>query len=226
MQYAIAGVLNQVASFDLSAGERLWVSRNALMSYTEGVDWSPRIPGGLFKIISRRLSGESVFLLDVAARTEAKLQIASHMPSIIYDWDLSNGPVTTLKGNFLAAMGGISIDVGIASNPLAALFGGAGLLLQTVSGEGRVFIAVHGDLIDYDLAEGQAVLVSTGNLAAFSSSVDYSIKGVGGCFKMAFGGEGIFMTRMEGPGKVIVQNLKREPKTVKGILKLIEMIPA
>ncbi len=226
MQYGIAGILNQVVSFDLEPGERLWAAKNALMSFTEGVDWSPRIPGGPLKIVSRRLSGESVFLLKVVAEARGRLQLACHRPSLIYDWDLTKGPVTTLKHNFLAAVGDVSIDVNIARNPLAALFGGAGLLLQTISGTGRAFISVQGDLIDYDLAAGQSILVSTGNLAAFATTVDYSIKGVGGCFKMIFGGEGIFMTRMEGPGKVLVQNIKREPKTVKGIFKLLEMIPS
>lgn len=226
MEYDIAGVLNQTLSFRMGPGERLWVQKSALVSYTSGVAWRPRVPGGLFKIISRHFSGESVFLLDVEARSEARLQIAAPRPSLVYDWDLSEGPVTTLRGNFLAALGRISIDVGIASNPLAALFGGAGLLLQTVSGEGRVFIAVQGDLIDYDIPEGRSVLVSTGNLAAFSSGVDYSIRTVGGCLKMVFGGEGLFMTRLAGPGRVLVQNLKRPSETLRKVIRILDLIPA
>jgi uncharacterized protein (TIGR00266 family) len=226
MEYAIGGVLNQFVSFNLGAGDRIWVQKNGLMSYSEGLEWSPRVPGGPLGSVSRWFSGESVFLVHADAKQECRLQVAPAFPSIVYDWDLSLGPVTTLRGNFLAAFGDISIDVGIARNPLAALFGGAGLLLQTVSGRGRVFVSVQGDLIDYDIEAGRSVMVSTGNLAAFASTVDYNIRSVGGCFKMVFGGEGIFMTRMEGPGKVLVQNLKRTPKPPKGIGALANLLDA
>jgi uncharacterized protein (TIGR00266 family) len=230
VDYDISGILNQILTLRLSPGERLWVQKNALMSYTTGVSWKPRIPGGLVKTFSRYFSGESLFLLDVTTHAEAKLMVAPSVPSIVYEWDLANGPVTTLHSSFLAGIGKISINVDLARNPLAAFFGGAGLLLQTISGQGRVFIALSGDLIEYDMLDGQSILVSTGNLAAFSRGTGYSIRSVGGCLKMIFGGEGIFMTRLCGPGKVLVQNMKRTPKTARKflgkILNLINMVPA
>ena len=70
---------------------------------------------------------------------------------------------------------------------------------------------VHGsgDFIDYHLKEKESILVSTGNLAAFSDSVDYDIQGIGGCRRVLFGGEGLFMTKLTGPGRVLLQSLKR-----------------
>jgi uncharacterized protein (AIM24 family) len=104
----------------------------------------------------------------------------------------------------------IDIDVTIARRAGAAFFGGAGLFLQRVSGTGTVLIHGSGDFYERRLAEGEQILVSTGNLAAFADRVDYDIQGVGGCRKMMFGGEGLFMTRLSGPGRVLLQTLKRQ----------------
>ena len=102
-----------------------------------------------------------------------------------------------------------TIDVRVAKRAGAAFFGGAGLFLQRISGSGTVLVHGSGDFIDRDLAQGEAVLVSTGSLAAFAESVDYDIQGVAGCRRVAFGGEGLFMTRLSGPGRVLLQTLKR-----------------
>jgi uncharacterized protein (AIM24 family) len=90
-----------------------------------------------------------------------------------------------------------------------AAFGGAGLLLQKVSGRGCALISVGGDLEEAALPPGQSLWGSSGNLAAMSQSIDYNIEFVGGLKKSLFGGEGLFMTELTGPGKVLLQTLKR-----------------
>ncbi|MGB5047337.1 MAG: AIM24 family protein, partial [Caldilineaceae bacterium] len=82
--------------------------------------------------------------------------------------------------------------------------------LQTASGKGTVLVHASGDFSEHRLAAQEQMLVSTGNLAAFSSDVDYDIQGVGGCRKILFSGEGLFMTRLSGPGRVLLQTLKRQ----------------
>jgi len=109
----------------------------------------------------------------------------------------------------------VDIDVRVAKRAGAAFFGGAGLFLQHISGSGTVLVHGSGDFMERDLAHGEAILVSTGSLAAFAESVDYDIQGVEGCRRMAFGGEGLFMTRLAGPGRVLMQTLKREPSRPK-----------
>ena len=89
------------------------------------------------------------------------------------------------------------------------MFGGAGLLLQKITGQGLVFIHCAGDFLDRRLADGERLQVSTGNLAAFGAAVDYRIRGVGGCRRIFFGGEGLFMTELVGPGRALLQSLKR-----------------
>jgi uncharacterized protein (AIM24 family) len=119
-------------------------------------------------------------------------------------------------------VGDVQIEVGIARRPLAAFFGGMGMLLQTVYGTGTVYVAVNGDLTEYALRENVAVRVATGNLAAFSGETDYDVRLVGGCRKMVFGGEGALMTRIAGPGTALTQSLKRGEKPLLKILKLLE----
>ena len=93
----------------------------------------------------------------------------------------------------------------------AAFFGGAGLFLQKLSGQGVAVVHGAGDFTEVQLAAGQSILVSTGNLALFSGGVQYGIQGVGGCVKSLFGGEGLFMTKLTGPGWVMLQSLKKLP---------------
>ena len=210
MEYEIKGVINQTLSVSLDKGEALWASKGTLVSYDETVDWGVKALGGVGKTVSRMLSGESLALAYITAREAGKANLAAHEPGRIVSWNLAEaGEVVALRGAFLAAYGDIDIRVTRAKRVGAMIFGGGGLLLQMISGTGMVFLAVKGDLVDRNLVQEETTLVSTGNLAAFSKTCDYRIRGVGGCKKMLFGGEGFFMTELAGPGRVLIQTLKR-----------------
>lgn len=210
----IDGVIAQTVSIDLSAGQSLWASKGSLMAYSEGIDWTLKIPGGAGKAIGRVLSGEGVSLTHITATQDgARLVLASNQPGKLATWDLSRGPIVCTPGSFVGALGDVDIDVTVARSAGAALFGGAGLFLQRLSGTGVAIVHGAGDFIEVQLAPGQTVLVSTGNLALFSDSVSYGIRGVGGCMKVIFGREGLFMTELKGPGWVMLQSLKKLPVT-------------
>lgn len=217
MEYEIKGVINQTLSVRMEAGEAFWASKGMIVSYDETLDWGVKALGGVGKTVSRMLSGESLALAHVTARQAGTIHFAAREPGRIVSWNLAEqGEIVALRGAFLAAYGEIDIRVTRARRMGAMIFGGGGLLLQNISGSGLVFLAVKGDLVDTPLESGQSLLVSTGNLAAFSKSCDYRIRGVGGCRKMLFGGEGFFMTELEGPGRVLVQTLKRGATQSKG----------
>lgn len=211
MKVTIDGELAQVARLTLSAGETCWASKGALMSLDPDVRWTLKIPGGLSGAARRMLSGEGLALTFIEGSREGQsVVLSSNQPGKIIDWDLSEGPVITTRGSFVAAFGPrVEIDVTIARRAGAALFGGAGLFLQKISGEGRVLVHGAGDFVDRRLEAGESLLVSTGNLAAFSDEVDYTIKRTGGVRRILFSGEGLFMTRLNGPGRVLLQSLKR-----------------
>ncbi len=212
MDFTITGEIAQTANFTLHTGEYLWASKGAIVSYSQGIDWDLKIPGGVGAAIKRSLAGEGIALTYVQSYYDhQRLVLAANAPGHIAVWDLAaSGPVLATRGAFLAAWGtNLDITATIARRAGAAVFGGAGLLLQKVSGVGKVLIHGSGDFLDHELAAGEEVLVSTGNLAAFSETVDYNIRGVGGIKKIVFGREGIFMTKLTGPGRVMLQSLKR-----------------
>lgn len=215
--FKIYGALNQVVELHLPQGRNCWASNGALLSYDAGVEWRLKVPGGAGGVAGRVVSGEGVSLTYVTAeRSMGRLWLASNHPGHVAAWDLNDGPVTTTRGSFLGAIGNVEISVTVARRAGAAFFGGAGLFLQTVKGTGVVFVHGTGDFIDRRLDGSQKFLVSTGNLAAFGQGVDYSIRGVGGCVKMIFSKEGLFMTEMSGQGRVLLQTLKRQTTSSSG----------
>jgi uncharacterized protein (TIGR00266 family) len=212
MRYTISGEIAQSVRLDFDAGEALWASNGALMAYSSGIQWTLRVPGGAGGAVRRSLAGEGVSLSYLeTSQPDQHLLLAANAPGHIATWNLADGPIITTRGSFLGAWGEhVDITVIVARRAGAALFGGAGLFLQRISGKGTVLIHGSGDFYERQLAEGEQLLVSTGNLAAFSDNVDYDIQSVGSFRKAMFGGEGLFMTRLTGPGRVLLQTLKRQ----------------
>ncbi len=212
MQYSISGEIAQSARLDFVPGEFAWASKGTLMAYSSRMQWSLRVPGGAGGALRRSLSGEGLALTYLETKAEEQYALlAANAPGHLETWDLErDGAVTTTRGSFVAAWGeDVDITVTVARRAGAAVFGGAGLFLQTISGVGKALVHGSGDFYERQMAAGEEMLVSTGNLAAFSAEVDYDIRGVGGCRRMVFGGEGLFMTNLRGPGRVLLQTLKR-----------------
>ncbi|MEN0065010.1 MAG: AIM24 family protein [Myxococcota bacterium] len=214
---SIEGIIAQTVQIGLNQGQSLWCSKGSLLAYDPSIDWTLRIPGGASKAVGRMMSGEGITLTHVTARADgANLTLAANQPGRLATWDLDRGPIVCTAGSFVAALGDVDIDVTVARSTGAALFGGAGLFLQKLSGTGIAIVHGAGDFIERQLAPGETLLVSTGNLALFSGEVGYGIRGVGGCGKAIFGGEGIFMTELTGPGWVMMQSLKKLPAANQG----------
>jgi uncharacterized protein (TIGR00266 family) len=217
MKYAIEGKLAQFVRLTFSKGETCWASKGALISYDPEVNWKLKVPGGIGGAARRVFSGESVALTLIRADQDGRqVTLSSNQPGKVIPWDLDNGSVITTRGSFVCTFGpDVHIDVVVAKRPGAAFFGGAGLFLQKISGRGTAIIHGSGDFIDQELIEGESILVSTGNLAAFSETVDYTIQKVSGLRRIFFGGEGLFMTKLTGPGRVLLQSLKRQSREPK-----------
>lgn len=210
-RYAVVGEIAQAVRLTLGEGEEVWASKGALMSYGPGLRWRVAVPGGVEGAVRRSFAGEGLSLTHVSSgQAGQELVLAANAPGHLAVWDLSQGPVVTTRGSFLAAWGPrLDIDVTVARSAGAALFGGAGLFLQRIEGEGLVFVHGSGDFREHELGQEDVLMVSRGNLAAFSQEVHYEIERVRGVRRMLFGREGLFMIRLRGPGRVYLQTLKR-----------------
>lgn len=211
MRYTIDGELAQIARLELEKGDTCWASKGSIVALAPNLEWTLKVPGGASGAARRMMSGEGLAMTFIEASADGQwATLAANQPGKIVPWSLDDGAVITTRGSFVAAFGPrVDIDVRVAKRAGAAFFGGAGLFLQHVSGSGTALIHGSGDFVEHQLREGESLLVSTGNLAAFADSVDYDIQGVAGCRRMMFGGEGLFMTRLTGPGRVLLQSLKR-----------------
>jgi uncharacterized protein (AIM24 family) len=122
--------------------------------------------------------------------------------------DLRGGRTWLLqKDAFLVAEGAVDLDIAFQQKLGAALFGGQGLIIQKVTGEGTVFVSVCGDLVEHNLAPGQLLKVATAHVVGWEASVQYDIQSIGGIKTAFFGGEGLFVTTLRGPGKVVTQSM-------------------
>src|SRR3712207_1729030 len=92
----------------------------------------------------------------------------------------------------------------------AGFFGGEGFILERLTGPGSVFIHGGGDFIEFNLRPGEVLQVDTGCIVGFDESVGYDIQFVGGIKTAIFGGEGLFLATLTGPGRVVVQSMTLE----------------
>ena len=117
----------------------------------------------------------------------------------------ATGGLICQKGAFLCAQDSVNVNISFTKKISSGFFGGEGFILQDISGQGIAFLEVDGDLVEKQLAPGEILKVDTGNVVAFDRSVRYEIETVKGLGNIFFGGEGLFLTKLTGPGRVLLQ---------------------
>ena len=207
MNYEIKGNVVPAVEVSLSRGESVFTQSGGVFYQTEGIKMDTNTRGGLFKGIGRMFAGESMFMATYTATQDAKVAFASTVPGSIIPVDVSEGRFTIQKGAFLAAESSIELRTTFNKKLGTGFFGGEGFILQELSGRGIAFLEVDGDAIEMNLAPGEVLKVDTGNLVGFEDSVRYEVESVKGLGNILFGGEGLFLTKLTGPGKVILQTM-------------------
>jgi len=200
----------QMVELSLSRDEEVYAEAGALVYMNDQVDMSAKARGGLLKSLGRKLlTGESFFMTEFRSRSdEGFVAFGGNVPGTIYPIELGVGNEWMAQRDaFLVAQNGVEMSVGFQKRLGSVFFGGEGFILQRFSGKGAAFIHAAGDFMVRDLAKGQKLIVDTGSAVAWESSVEFEIRPVKGVKTMLFGGEGIFMTHLSGPGKVIVQSM-------------------
>ena len=211
LDYQIHGDDLQLVEIELDPSEGVRAEVGTMTYMEDGIEMQTGMGGDLFSGFKRALTGESFFITTFMNNDRQKRRVAfsAPYPGKIMPFDLRqfNGQLLCQKDSFLCAARGTNIDIAFTKRMGAGFFGGEGFILQRLSGDGLVFVHAGGTVIEKDLAPGETLRVDTGCLVAFSTTVDYDIKFVGGFKNALFGGEGLFLAKMTGPGKVYLQSL-------------------
>lgn len=208
MRYRIFGDKLPGVTLQLDAGESIYTQSGGMSWMTDNFQMDTNVRGGLMKGLGRMLTGESLFMATYTARQAgAEITLTSAMPGEIRALQLDGQKqYIAQKSSFLCAQQGVVLST-FVNKLKTGLFGGEGFLMQRLSGEGMVFLELDGSIVEVDLQPGQRLKVDTGNIAFFESDVKYDVETVKGFTNIFFGGEGLFLSVLEGPGKVWLQSL-------------------
>ena len=217
LKYDIEGHNLQIARVHMEPGQEIYAEAGKMIYKTASVDWTTRMTGQSFgdKIlgaIKRKLMGESLFFTYFRAQMgPGEVGFAGHYPGKIQVFDLAPGQTMMVqRDGFLFAQSSVTLDIALVKRLGAGILGGEGFILQKLTGPGLVFIHAGGDHVDFNLAPGETLQVQTGHLVAFEPSVNYDIQMVGSIRTAIFGGEGLFLATLTGPGRVLLQSMTLE----------------
>ena len=211
IDYDIIGDDMQLVEVELDPQEGVRAEAGTMIYMGDGIRMQTDTGGGLFKGFKRMVSGESFFITTFVheGRDKSHVAFAAPYPGKIIPVQLNDfgGEFLCQKDAFLCANASVEIEVAFTKRMGAGLFGGEGFILQRLTGQGWTFIHAGGTVVERTLEAGETMRIDTGCLAAFSSSVDYDIEFIGGFKNALFGGEGLFLTTLTGPGTVYLQSL-------------------
>jgi uncharacterized protein (TIGR00266 family) len=213
MQSRITGTTMPVLEFILEpndtiiseAGELSWMGNSIQMTtHTQFAGG-----GGLFGVLKRVAGGGSIFMTEYRAiGARGELAFATKLPGHIVPVEVAPGHEYMIhRHGFLCSTSQIQIGVGFQQSLGAGIFGGDGFLLQNLSGQGTAWLELSGELVTRDLLPGETLRVHPGHVGAFQSSVSFQITTVPGIKNMLFGGDGIFLAALTGPGRIWLQTL-------------------
>ena len=208
MRHETIGKTVPAVEFTLNRGESIYSQRGGMTWQTDGINMKTNARGGVMKSLGRMFTGESIFMNTYTANVDgAKVAFATTVPGDIVSINVGeNNGFTVQKSSFLCAEPGVDMSIAFTKKFSAGLFGGEGFVLQKAKGNGMLFLEVDGDPVERILAPGEVLKVDTGNVVGFESTVSYEIETVKGLGNIFLGGEGLFLTKLVGPGRVIIQS--------------------
>ena len=198
---AVICTLEDGESMITESGGMSWMSPNMKMETTSN--------GGIGKAFGRMFTGEAMFQNRYTAQGgSGMIAFASSFPGCIRAVEIGPGrELIVQKSGFLASETGVEMSVFFQKKASAGFFGGEGFIMQKLSGQGMAFLEFDGHVIEYELNKEQSIVVDTGYLAAMDATCSMEIKSVPGVKNALFGGEGLFNTVVNGPGKVYLQTM-------------------
>lgn len=207
MQYQMQGGAFPVVICQLQHGEQMITEKGSMVWMSPNLSMETK-GGGIGKMFSKAFSGESMFQNIYTANGNGMIAFGSSFPGKILALNIKPGrEMVVQKSAFLASETSVELSIFFHRKLGAGFFGGEGFIMQRLSGQGTAFVEIDGELVEYTLAPGQQLIVDTGNLAGFETTVSMDIQQVPGLKNKLLGGEGFFHTIVTGPGRVWLQTM-------------------
>ncbi len=200
----------QTVHISLSPGESVYCQTHSMAWMSDDVKMDTNTRGGFFAGLARSVTGGSFFVTHytAAGTRPSKVVFAAKFPGHIMPVTLAPGQsVLCRKETFLVAEQSVTFEIAFQQKFGAGLLGGDGFILQKLTGPGTAWLDLSGEVCTEELAPGQKLLVHAGHVGIFDPSIQFSIQRVGGIKNMLFGGEGLFLASLVGPGKVYLQSM-------------------
>lgn len=199
----------QALDVQLTRGESVFTEVGGMAWYQGNIEMNTNMPGGIMGGLGRALSGESLFLTTYKAQSEsAVVTFTPEAPGSIVAIELAPGQsIIAQRDSFMCAQSSVQLAVHFKKRLGAGLFGGEGFILQRVTGPGTAFFEVDGEVRELTLAANEILRIDPGHIAMFEETVRHDIERVKGVTNVLFGGEGLFLATLTGPGKVWLQTM-------------------
>ena len=208
MHYELSGTVMQTVAIDLAPGETVFSQTNSMCWMNDAIDMNTHTGGGFLAGMKRSFGGGSFFITDFTARGNGHVAFAPRFPGTILPIALGVGQtIICRKETFLCAEKSVTLEIAWQKRLGAGFFGGDGFILQKITGPGTVFLDLSGEVVYRDLADGERLLVHAGHVGLLDPSISFDIQMVRGFKNVLFGGEGLFLATLTGPGRVALQSM-------------------
>jgi uncharacterized protein (TIGR00266 family) len=186
-------------------GEFSWMTDNVQLNTTTQTAGARSFLGAL----GRALSGGGLFMTEYSAQGgNGVVGFAAKVPGSIMEVAVQSGTSYMIhRHGFLCATQGVELSTGFQRSLGSGLFGGEGFVLQRLAGSCTAWVELGGEIVTYDLQPGESLQVHPGHIGMFEGTVTFDIVFMRGIKNALFGGDGLFIARLTGPGKVWLQSL-------------------
>jgi len=208
MRYELTGTVMQTLAIDLNPGESVFSQTNCMCWMNDAIEMNTHTGGGFLAGLKRSFGGGGFFITDFTARGQGHVAFAPRFPGTIIPIQLGDGQTLICrKETFLCAEKTVTLDIAWQKRLGAGFFGGQGFILQKVTGPGTVWLDLSGEVVYRDLAPGERLLVHAGHVGVLDPSIGFDIQLVPGFKNILFGGDGLFLATLTGPGHVALQSM-------------------
>ncbi len=209
LRYKIIGTTMQAVAIEVPQGQTVFSERGGMSWMSANVKMETNMEGGLGGAFKRMFSGESLFMVSFTSTGgTALIGFSAELPGKIVPLNLGAGQqMICQKDAFMVAERSVQLDIHFRRKLGAGFFGGEGFVMQRLTGPGLAFVELDGEIVEYTLESGQMLKVDTGHVAMYEPTVQMDVEMIRGFKNILFGGEGLFLTTLRGPGRVWLQTM-------------------